>query len=324
VAARHVRVLGGLDAVRVVGVADPDEQRRTELAASCGATAWPHVAALLDSERLDAVYVCVPPGAHGELEERVLDAGLPLFVEKPLAADLTTAERVAAAVAGATVVTGTGYHWRHLSTLARARELLDGRPVRLAMAYWLDKVPPPPWWLCRSACGGQMIEQATHVLDLLRLLVGEASTVHAIAGRNGADDRPDDRADDRVDDRVDDSTAAVLRFAGGAVATVAASCLLDRKHRAGVDLVASGLRVVLSEESLHAVGLDVDELVTPRDDPRVTVDRCFVDAVRRGEPSLVAADYAEALRTHRLACAIDTSTRTGRPVHLGAPEGRPE
>jgi predicted dehydrogenase len=310
VAARHVRVLGGFDDVRIAGIADLDERRRSELATACGATAWPHADAMLDGERLDAVYVCVPPGAHGAVEDRVLHAGLPLFVEKPLAADLATAERVASAAAAAGVVTGTGYHWRHLSTVARARELLAGRPVRLAMASWLDKVPPPPWWLRRSSGGGQVVEQATHVLDLLRVLVGEVSSVHAVAGRSGHAGPPDDP------DGIDDSTAAVLEFADGAVATVAASCLLDRKHRAGVELVAAGLRVSLSEDSLRAVGTEVDERHEPDDDPRVTVDRRFVDAVRRDEPGLVAADYAEALRTHRVACAIDVAASTGQPVHL--------
>lgn len=203
VAARHVRVLGGFDHVRVVGVADPDDERATALAAACGASAWPHADALLDGERLDAVYVCVPPGAHGTVEERVLHAGLPLFVEKPLAADLATAERVARAAAAAGVVTGTGYRWRHLSTVARARELLADRPVRLAMAYWLDRVPPAPWWPRRSTCGGQLIEQATHLLDLLRLLVGEVSTVHAAAGRDGHAGTVEDP--DQVDRRFVDA-----------------------------------------------------------------------------------------------------------------------
>lgn len=310
VAARHARVLGGFDDVRVVGIADIDAERCAELAAACGASAWPGVDAMLDGERLDAVYVCLPPGAHGAVEERVLAAGLPMFVEKPLAADLATAERVARAVADAGVITGTGYHWRHLDTVARAGELLSGRQVRLAMAYWLDKVPPPAWWLRRSASGGQIVEQATHVLDLLRLLVGEVATVQAIAGRSpGGPDDPDG---------IDDSTAALLHFDGGAVATVTATCLLDRKHRAGVDLVASGLRIELAEDHLVASGADVDERREPKTDPRVTVDRCFVDALRRDEPGLVAADYAEALRTHRIGCAIDQAARSGRPVRLAA------
>ena len=58
----------------------------------------------------------------------------------------------------------------------------------------------------------------------------------------------------------------------------------------------------------------VEELVTA--DPaaaRVSVDRAFVDAVR-GIGNDVRAPYGEALRTHRLACALACSAATGQPV----------
>jgi myo-inositol 2-dehydrogenase / D-chiro-inositol 1-dehydrogenase len=46
---------------------------------------------------------------------------------------------------------------------------------------------------------------------------------------------------------------------------------------------------------------------------RVAVDRAFVDAVR-GIGDDVRVPYAEALRTHRLACALASSAATGQPV----------
>ena len=58
----------------------------------------------------------------------------------------------------------------------------------------------------------------------------------------------------------------------------------------------------------------VEELITA--DPaaaRVAVDRAFVDAIR-GTGNDVRAPYAEALRTHRLACALASSATTGQPV----------
>jgi len=55
---------------------------------------------------------------------------------------------------------------------------------------------------------------------------------------------------------------------------------------------------------------------------RVAVDRAFVDAVR-GIGDDVRVPYAEALRTHRLACALAESAATGAPVRLtGDPVGR--
>ena len=71
--------------------------------------------------------------------------------------------------------------------------------------WWLDKVPPVPWWADRDLSGGPIVEQAVHVLDLARVLVGEVSEVSR-ARRGTA--RPGD---------VETATAALLGFRDGAV-----------------------------------------------------------------------------------------------------------
>lgn len=131
--------------------------------------------------------------------------------------------------------------------------------------------------------------------------------MHAVAGRFGHAGPADDP------DAVDDATVALLRFSRGAVATVSATCLADRKHRAGIELVAGGLALALTEDGLVAG----DREWRPTIDVRVAVDRAFLDALHADDPTLVGADYADALRTHRLACAVATSAHTGEPVHLG-------
>jgi len=143
VGSRHARVLSGLPDVEVVGVADPDVASADRLAGIHGARAFPDAESLARTTRPDALYVCVPPFAHGEPEAVAVEHNLALFVEKPLAADLPTAERTGAAIAAAGLVTATGYHWRCLDTVQRARALLDDRPAGLVAARWIDKVPPP-------------------------------------------------------------------------------------------------------------------------------------------------------------------------------------
>lgn len=105
---RHARVLSGLPDVAVVGVADPRPDRAEAVAHQWAATAFPDARTLVEAVRPDALYVCVPPFAHGEPEAVAVRHGLPLFVEKPLAADLATAERVAASVSAAGLATATG------------------------------------------------------------------------------------------------------------------------------------------------------------------------------------------------------------------------
>ena len=311
VARRHATVLSRLPGVTVAAVADPDADAARALAGLVGATPHPNADELLAGERLDAVYVCVPPFAHGEPERSVLAAGLPLFVEKPLAADLQVAERLAREVAAAGVVTATGYHWRHLDTVHRAAELLADRPARLVVAEWFDKVPPVSWWTTRSRSGGQLVEQATHLLDLARVLVGEVTSVTAAGQRRVT--APDEATDETVPD-IDVASAGMLCFAGGAVGTVAATSVLHAKHRAQLTVVADGLALDLGETYLVVHEDGRSESTTPSVDGRLAVDVAFIDAVRGSTPAPALVDYAEALRTHRVGVALARAAETGTVV----------
>jgi predicted dehydrogenase len=314
IARRHVRTLSAFADVEVAAVADVQADRAGELAARVGARAFDDPRAMLDAARLDAVYVCVPPFAHGPLEREVVERDLPLFVEKPLAADLGTAEAVADLVAGRGLVTGVGYHWRWMDTVERAQELLAGRPARLVTGAWLDATPPLAWWQRRDLSGGQLVEQATHLVDTARVLAGEVDEVYAVAGRT---DRPAFPGCD-----VDDVTAATVRFASGAVGAFTASCLLGRAHRVGLQVVADGLVLELTQQELLVTAGDGDPQVHPADgDPFAREDRAFVDAVQ-GRPDRTRATYAEALRTHRVTTAAVRSAALGRPVPTGTSDGR--
>ena len=309
VARRHAQVLGSFPDVHLAGITDVDPAAAAALARDAGCQPFRGPAELL-AAGVDAVYVCVPPFAHGTPETAVLSARLPLFVEKPLAATAETAERLGAQVAAAGVLTAVGHHWRYLKVVERARQLLDGRPVRLVGGTWLDKVPPVGWWPVRDRSGGPVIEQAAHVLDLARLLAGEVAEVFAMGdGRPPAVPGAD----------VDGVTTATLRFRRGALGTLSTTCLLGWKQRAGLELVAERLWLSVGEDGLaiREGGADpVEELIAA--DPaaaRVAVDRAFIDAAR-GIGNDVRAPYPEALRTHRLACALATSAVTGQPVRL--------
>jgi myo-inositol 2-dehydrogenase/D-chiro-inositol 1-dehydrogenase len=305
VGARHARTLAGFDDVELVGIADAVPEACGALADELGVPVVDTVDRLLQ-ESLDAVWLCVPPFAHGDLELRAVRRGLPFFVEKPLAADVAVAETVAEAVAAAGVPTATGYHWRHLDTVARAREVLATSPPRLVNLTWQDKVPPPAWWSAAALSGGQVVEQATHVLDLARVLAGEVVEVRAAAAPSSDPGRD-----------VADATTALLAFASGAVGTLAATCTLAAKGRAGIDVAADRVLVELTETFLRISGPDGSEELRPAVDGRRAVDRAFVDVLsgRPAPPGLV--DYAEALRTHRVACAIAESVRTNGPVRVG-------
>lgn len=306
---RHIDVLHALGGNRIVSVTDTHQPAAQALARQLDVPAFAHADEALDAREADAVYVCVPPFAHGPGEKAALARGKALFVEKPVGVGLELAEEIGAQVARTDAITGTGYHWRCLDATERARELLAADPPLLANGYWLDKRPPVPWWGWADRSGGQVVEQLTHVLDMARHLLGEAEEVYAAGIRRAPDGAPQDYGD------VDDATAATIRFASGAVATLAASSALAAKQTAALHTVSHGLYLELSEAGLTAHGASGRVEHTPTEDPRTAVDREFLEAVR-GEREGTRAPYAEALRTHRLACAIAESARRGQVVRL--------
>ncbi len=314
VAQRHVAVLSSLADVDVVAVVDPILAAAEQLARHCDATPFQDVDQALDEVAADAVYVCVPPFAHGTVERSVLERRLPMFVEKPVALDLKTAQEIDTLVTESGVVTATGYHWRCLEPVSRARDLLADNPPLLATGSWLDKRPPVSWWASSHRSGGQVIEQLTHVLDLARLLLGEAVEVTAAGVRRAPSQGPQEPGrDDRGD--IDDATVATVRFASGSLASFVATSALRAKHRAALHTISHGMLLELSEG-----GMVVDDGVTrhehrPVEDPKVVVDREFIEAVR-GLRESTRTPYSEAVRSHALGCAIATSARTGQTLRL--------
>ncbi|MDQ3764863.1 MAG: Gfo/Idh/MocA family oxidoreductase [Actinomycetota bacterium] len=310
IASRHAQSLAALDGVQIVAVADPRINRTAAFATQTGARPYPCYQQMLDAEHLDAVYICVPPHVHGPPETAVLARELPLFVEKPLALDVPTAERICVQIRNCGVPSATGYHWRYLDTVDQARALLADRPPRLLLGYWLDRTPGSDWWIHQARSGGQLIEQATHLFDLARVLAGEISFVRA----DGA------RSPQVFDGDIHHVSNTALRFASGAVGAVVSTCLLRRGYRIGMELFCDGMVVQLTEQQLTVDDGTGRWTAQASLDPLVCEDRDFIDAVR-GKTCRIRAPYPEALRTHRVAVAAATAAQEGSTIEIPVESG---
>ena len=87
---------------------------------------------MLAAVELDAMYVSLPPFAHGDIDHAILDAGKAFFVEKPVAVNSTVGREIAAHVAEAGVVSSVGYQSRYSSAVQQARAALDDVPLGLS------------------------------------------------------------------------------------------------------------------------------------------------------------------------------------------------
>lgn len=307
IAHRHFGVLRTMDDVEIAAVCDPDEARARQAAEATGARAYADHVSMLAAEDLDAVYICVPPFAHGAPERACIARGLPFFVEKPLSLDIALAEEIGAEVEAAGLITAVGYHWRYLDTMDEARGHLAQNAPHLIQGFWLDQTPPPQWWWDHDRSGGQVVEQATHVIDAARFLAGDVTEVFGMSARR-----------DREDFQgltVPTATAATLRFASGAIANLSATCLLRWNHRVGLHVFADGMALEISD---HDIMVDVGRGRPVRHaegDPVWREDRDFIEAVQ-GRENRIRCPYAEALMTHRVALAVARSAREGALVKM--------
>ncbi len=301
----HLAALDRLARTDLVGIASRTLERAAATVAGREVPAFIDAVRMLDETRPDIVYLCTPPYLTPGMCDLLIERGLPFLVEKPLAAlDAEGPPRVADAIDRRGLVVAVGYHWRGIDVLPDVRRRLADRPPDLVLARWIDGTPGPDWWGRVDQGGGQVIEQATHLYDLARHLVGEATVVGAAS--TGVPTAPTDRVVDVVG-----STSAVLSFASGAVG----SFVNTRRTEPPVielELVGPDLRTTirLATERGH-VHWDVN-FVEPGASSRIANERdpyevqaeAFLDAVESGDPSRVLATYRDALATDRLTRAV--------------------
>jgi myo-inositol 2-dehydrogenase / D-chiro-inositol 1-dehydrogenase len=308
IAGLHLEALERLGRSELVGVVSRTVDGAASLADAWGGLPFDDFDRMVDATRPDTVYVCVPPHHAVAIGERLAELGLPFLMEKPLAADDAAGPvLLAEAIERAGLIVAVGYHLRALDFMGELRERLSVRPPRLIVARWLGPTPPPAWWSRVAQGGGQVVEQATHLYDLARYLVGEAEVVGATSVRTG-----DDAAPERD---VADATAAVLRFETGAVGSFASA------HRlvAGaieVEFASDGLLTTLRKDrdggqgAWHVSFDDGREVFSLRSerDPYEIQAAAFLDALDAGDPALVLSSYASALRTDQLTRAVVAAT----------------
>ena len=231
-AGAHMRNLRTFDDIEFTAMCDVSEERAKASAEEYGGNVYTDFREMYDKQDLDAVYICTPPFAHGEQERIACEQGIPMFIEKPIAADLEQAVIINEDVRRSGVITSVGYHWRYGGNAQHAKSLLDEEsPVLGALGYWMGGLPGTLWWRIRAQSGGQHVEQTTHIFDLARFLLGDAKTVHGVATRGSMTDIP------QYD--VDDLSMVNIEFESGAIANIASCCAMEGWNRVQLEVILS-------------------------------------------------------------------------------------
>jgi len=309
-ARKHAQLLSGMEGVTVSAVCGSSKEKADQMAQDYpNAKGYETVHHMLDDRKLDAVYICVPPFAHGEIELALTERGIPFLVEKPLATDLDTPTAILKQVESKQLITSVGYHFRYFEGTQRAKALLENQKAGMALGYWMGGMPGVYWWRKSEGSGGQFVEQSTHVIDMLRYLLGEVTEVYAAYALRSMNERAEGVT-------VPDVGTVTMKLASGAVATISNTCMLPVNHLTGLHVYTDAGVLEIGHSGLKEIAAGRTTEYSNVVDPYVLENEAFIHALKTGDTSGIRSTYADAWRSQQIAIAANQSAATGKPIIL--------
>jgi predicted dehydrogenase len=146
--------------------------------------------ALIRDPEVDAVYIATPPYAHKEYTLRCAQAGKPVYVEKPMAMNMTECQAMLQACQSAGVPLFVAYYRRSLPRFLKVKELLDagtiGQVRGVTMALYMPVPDNLDWhYTPQIGGGGKFVDMGCHTLDFLDYVLGPIRSVKGFAGNLG-------------------------------------------------------------------------------------------------------------------------------------------
>jgi UDP-N-acetylglucosamine 3-dehydrogenase len=178
----HVRVFSELPYVKVEAVCDIDYERARDVAAKFNVVNYySSIDEMLKRHSLEAVSICTPSVSHAELTIKCLEAGVNVFVEKPLASTLDECLKIIDTVKSCNKVVMTGFIERFNPSVRKAKDLLRNGEIGDVIMSHSRRIG---WWPERIGDVGVVKDTAIHDIDLARYIFeDEPSQVYARGGR---------------------------------------------------------------------------------------------------------------------------------------------
>jgi len=314
--ANHARVLSDTPGVELVAVADANPAAVNKTIAGRPIPGFPDAVSLLRETKPDMVSIVVPTQLHEEVALQAIDAGCAVLVEKPIAANLEAARRIARAAERANVVLTVGHIERFNPAVRELKRRLDegqGGPVLQVRAR---RVGPFPH---RIRDVGVIHDLGPHDIDIMRHLLGD-EIEHVFA-----------EVRSHIATGNEDLFAGLVRFRGGAMGILDINWLTPTKERTLTVLCEKGMFVVdyaaqslafyenfdaAAREGRYASVTEgpMTRYPIPNREPLRVELEAFRDAVLAGGPPPVSA--IDGMTALAVAEALVRSGESGMPVRV--------
>lgn len=306
--ANHARVYAQIDGVELAAVADTDPARVDAATRARAARGYGDYRRMLAEERVDLLTVAVPTRAHLDVAAHVIERGVPLLVEKPLAATLAEGERLRDLAAAAGVPLMVGHIERFNPAVVELQARLRAGQLGRVFQVHARRVGPFPE---RVRDVGVVLDLAPHDIDVMRFLLGsEVVRVQA-------------ETEQRINTEHEDMLAGLLRFANGVVGVLDINWLTPTKIRElsvlgerGMFVVDYLARELTFYENAHVSGLHAAQSPLAAQGQPADWAARHLKGVSEGPVHMLHVEKREPLRVELEAFA--RSIRDGTPVAVTA------
>ncbi|MFJ4208430.1 Gfo/Idh/MocA family oxidoreductase [Paenarthrobacter sp. NPDC089675] len=297
---------------------DVAEDHARSVAADFGGEFLPSVEALIASG-IDGLVIATGTATHPDLIRAGVDAGIPVFCEKPVAVNVAASLPILDYIAEKGGTVQIGHQRRFDDGYLEAKRAYDAGElgwIHSVRAVTCDMTPPPVSFLATS--GGLFRDCSVHDFDILRWLTGrEIVEVYAKGSNNG------DPAIGEVGDV--DTALAVVTFDDGTVGTVSASRYNGAGHDVRLELQGSEGSVLVGMDHQMALRSAERGIAFPAGVAHRTFAERFNQAYRSELSAFVEVILGErknpctpedAVAASRVADAAQESLETGVPVKV--------
>src|SRR5690625_4717137 len=271
IAKAHLNNIAQNEHAEIVAICDVNVEAAKRQGAIYNANSYVDYKKILDQETLNAVFICVPPFSHHDMEERVVEKGIHLLVEKPVELNLSNSLKKAEVICKSGVINASGYCLRYLDTVQRAKNYLADKKIAMVRGHYLSGFVETPWYRIKEKSGGQLIEQSTHIFDLMSYIAGDFKKVSANMALTVMNDI------ENID--IPDVTFVNVVFDSGAVGHLDSS-FTQPDHRMGVEFLGRDFRVEIKGTNLTIIEKDHQTIYQSKVNFLEEQDRTFIKAVQ--------------------------------------------
>ena len=311
----HLTRLAEMDNVDIAAVCDVEEALARKAAELAGGEVFTDFNEMLDEVACDAVFLFTPQMVREAPIAACAERKLPVFTEKPPAFDLQTGQRIERIIKDSGIMASVGFLFRYLKIIERTLKLIDQRSLlAIRMHYACPMMYPDgrnkPFYYKKEVSGGLIIDQAIHLLDIMRFLLGhEIKEIHAYGANI---------LQPKTTEITTEETVIMNMKSVKGVPVSYFHTWTRRKCVAEVEVFARDAYISLDMFAATLNG-EVDDMTVcygPKDDAMTTEDRVFLDAVSANAPATIRSTYSNALQSLALALALSQAAETGATQQL--------